>query len=112
MARNDTSHSYNLSDQVYKGITLRLINRTYKRGLDEMKAKRYLLIPPANAKDPMTNQNVWIPNKHLEDNGTIKPDQDIDYVFRRAQRQLELAGYTEAIPGIKRRIEVKYTIHS
>ena len=50
-----------------------------------------------------TNQNVWIPNKHLEQDGTIKEGENIDYVFRKSQRQLELAGYTDAIPGIKRR---------
>ena len=30
-------------------------------------------------------------------------NQNIDYIFRKAQRQLELAGITYAIPGIKRR---------
>ena len=50
-----------------------------------------------------TNQNVWIPNKHLTEDGTIIPNENIDYIFRKAQRQLELAGITYAIPGIKRR---------
>lgn len=77
--------------QHYKGITLELIKRNY----EGYAAKRFTL--------GGTNQNVWIPNKHLEDDGTIKPGQDLDYVFRKVQRQLELAGYTEAIPGVKRR---------
>ncbi|WP_238323689.1 hypothetical protein [Virgibacillus salexigens] len=49
-----------------------------------------------------TNQNVWIPNKHLLNDGTIKYGENIDYVFRKAQRQLEIAGYTGPIVGIKR----------
>ena len=35
--------------------------------------------------------------------GTIKPNQDLDYVFRRSQNQLKYAGITQAIPGIKKR---------
>ena len=60
-----------------------------------MKAKRYTL----NG----TNQNVWIPNKHLDANGTIKSGEDLDYIFRKAPNQLNLAGITQAIPWIKRR---------
>lgn len=82
----------NVSEQIYKTIRLQLIQRGYPQG---QKAKRYTL--------GGTNQNVWIPNKHLEDDGTIKPNENIDYVFRSSPRQLELAGYTDAIPGIKRR---------
>lgn len=77
--------------QYYKGIRLELIKRNYQG----YAAKRFTL--------GGTNQNVWIPNKHLESNGTIKEGENIDYVFRKAQRQLELAGYTEPIIGIKRR---------
>ncbi len=80
--------------QYYKGIRLQLINRNYKG----RKAKRFTL--------GGTNQNVWIPNKHLDQDGQIFDGEDIDYVFRKAQRQLELAGYTEPIPGIKRRSKV------
>ena len=78
-------------EQYYKGILLTLINRKY----GDRKAKRFTL--------NKTNQNVWIPNKHLDDNGYIKEGENIDYVFRRATRQLELAEYTEPIIGIKRR---------
>ncbi|ASA22336.1 hypothetical protein [Paenibacillus donghaensis] len=81
----------NCKDQHYKGIALTLLKRNYAG----YAAKRYLL--------NRTSQNVWIPNKHLEPDGTIKPGEDLDYVFRKAQRQLELAGYTGSIPGIKRR---------
>lgn len=80
--------------QFYKGIRLELINRNYKGRL----AKRFTL----NG----TNQNVWIPNKHLESNGAIKKGENIDYVFRKSQRQLEIAGYTRAIIGIKRRSSI------
>lgn len=77
--------------QFYKGIKLELIKRNY----NAHSAKRFTL--------GGTNQNVWIPNKHLEPNGKIKEGENIDYVFRKAQRQLELAGYTDSIIGIKRR---------
>lgn len=83
----------NCEDQAYKGIKLTLIKRNYHL----FNAKRYLL--------NRTSQNVWVPNKHLEEDGTIKAGEDLDYIFRKAQRQLELAGYMDAIPGIKRRSE-------
>ena len=75
----------NYKTQYYKGIPLNLISRKYKN----MKAKRFII--------NHTNQNVWIPNKH------IKEEENIDYVFRKSVRQLELAGITQAIVGIKRR---------
>ncbi|MBG9786924.1 hypothetical protein [Brevibacillus laterosporus] len=77
--------------QFYKGIKLQLIPRNYAG----YSAKRYTL----NG----TNQNVWIPCKHLHADGRLKENEDIDYVFRKAKRQLELAGYTEPIQGVKRR---------
>ena len=70
----------NYSTQYYKGIPLNLISRKY----NNMNAKRFVI--------NHTNQNVWIPNKHLKDDGTIKSMENIDYIFRKAQRQLELAG--------------------
>lgn len=82
----------NFDMQYYKGIPLQLINRKYG---NDSKAKRYTI----NG----TNQNVWIPNKHLEADGTIKSNENIDYVFRKAQNQLRYAGITQAIPGIKRK---------
>ncbi len=77
--------------QCYKGIRLQLIDREY----GSRNAMRFTI----NG----TNQNVWIPNKHLSDNGDIKAGENIDYVLRRAKRQLEIAGVTQAIQGIKRR---------
>jgi hypothetical protein len=71
---------YNLTTQSYKDIPLRLIERkSYKN----QKAKRFTI--------NSTNQNVWIPNSHLENDGTIKQGENIDYVFLKAKRQLELA---------------------
>ena len=77
--------------QFYKSIPLRLIRRSYAG----FSAKRFVIND--------TNQNVWIPNKHLDEDGTIKKAENIDYVFRKSQRQLEIAGITQAIVGIKRR---------
>ena len=81
----------NYQMQFYKTIPLKLINRSY--GVH--KEKRFTI--------NNTNQNVWIPNKHLAEDGTILPNQNIDYIFRKAERQLEIAGIAYVIPGIKRR---------
>lgn len=81
----------NYETQYYKGIPLNLIKRKY----GNRNAKRSVI--------NHTNQNVWIPNKHLKEDGTIKFMEDIDYVFRKSIRQLELAGITQPIIGIKRR---------
>ena len=72
----------NRSLQFYKGLPLRLVDgRDYKH----LKAKRYLIND--------TNQNVWIPNRHLEENGIIKHGENLDYIFVQSSRQLKLAGY-------------------
>lgn len=81
----------NYETQYYKNIPLKLIKRNYKG----MNAKRFTL--------NNTNQNVWIPNKHLLDDGTIISSENLDYIFRKAKKQLEIAGIKEAIPGIKKR---------
>lgn len=68
--------------QKYKGIQFCLIDRkSYKR----QKAKRFLIIPTETKF--ATNQNVWIPNKHLDQNGSVEAGENIDYVFRFAGRQ-------------------------
>lgn len=72
----------NYQTQYYKGIPLNLVKRKY----GSRKAKRYVV--------NHTNQNVWIPNKHLEPDGTIRVGDNIDYVFRQAKRKLEIAGIT------------------
>lgn len=81
----------NYETQYYKGIPLNLIKRKYGNRM----AKRFVI--------NHTNQNVWISNKHLEEDGTIKLMENIDYVFRKSIRQLELAGITQPIIGIKKR---------
>lgn len=82
---------YNTSVQHYRGIPIALIIR---KDYPYRKAKRFVI----NG----TNQNVWIPNKHLGADGTIMAGEDLDYVFRAHGHQLDLAGITQAIPGIKR----------
>lgn len=74
-----TKAKINYEFQLYKGVKLQLIKRNY----EGYKAKRFTL----NG----TNQNVWIPNKHLDECGNIKPDENIDYVFKKAKRQMEIA---------------------
>lgn len=71
--------SFNMDVQYYKGIPLRLICReTYLSN----KAKRYAINE--------TNQNVWIPNKHLEEDGTIKQGENLDYIFIKAAKMKKL----------------------
>lgn len=82
---------YNTSVQHYRGIPVSLIVR---RDYLFRQAKRYII----NG----THQNVWIPNKHLMPDGTLIAGENIDYIFRSHGHQLDLAGVTQAIPGIKR----------
>jgi len=81
----------NYNFQYYKGIPIKLIKRNYEGRM----AYRYAI--------NNTNQNVWIPKKHLMEDGTLIPTENIDYVFRKAKRQLEIAGIYQPIIGIKRR---------
>ncbi len=76
---------YNINTQWYKNVPLKLIVYTDKH-FARLKAKRF------RVND--TNQNVWIPNCYLEQDGTIKPDSNIDFIFYKSKRQLELAGIT------------------
>jgi len=83
---------YNTSVQYYKGIPVELIIR---EDYGCYKAKRF--------KINGSNQNVWIPNCYLENDGTIKENVNIDFVFRKSVNQLNKAGITQAIIGIKRK---------
>lgn len=82
----------NCETQYYKTIPLRLSARNL---YTNRKAMRFLI--------NNTEQAVWIPKKHLKDDGTIKHNENIDYVFLRGDgvHKLYLAGITQAIPGIK-----------
>jgi hypothetical protein len=77
----------NFGMQKYKGVSFQLIDRNYKG----YNAKRYVIIRSRDGYQ--TNQNVWIPCKHLEEDGTVKLGENLDYIFLKAKRQLELAGY-------------------
>lgn len=66
--------------QYYKEIPLRQIQRSY----DGSKARRFTLNE--------TNQNVWIPCRYLLEDGTIKENVNIDFVFKGCKRKFELAG--------------------
>ena len=74
---------YNTDIQFYKNVPLRLIVYTEKH-FASLKAKRFTI--------NNTRQNVWIPNVYLEVDGTIKKNANLDFIFRKATRQLELAG--------------------
>ena len=81
--KRGTKKGYNMNVQYYKGIPLRLICRMSYR---VNKAKRFVINE--------SNQNVWIPCKHLEDDGTIKTGENLDYIFIKAakERKLKYAG--------------------
>ena len=72
----------NFETQYYKGIPLKLIDRNY----DGYKAKRFTI----NG----TNQNIWIPNKFLLDDGTIVQNSNLSFIFNKptVKHILELAG--------------------
>ena len=65
------AEKYNTDTQYYKGIPVELIVR---EDYGCYKAKRF--------KINGSNQNVWIPNCYLEDDGTIKANMNIDFVFK------------------------------
>ena len=74
------AEKYNTGTQYYKGIPVELIVR---EDYGYYKAKRF--------KINGSNQNVWIPNCYLEDDGTIKANINIDFVFRKSVIQLNKA---------------------
>jgi hypothetical protein len=73
---------YNFELQYYKGIPLRLVNMDYT----DRKAKRYSIND--------TIQKLWIPNKYLTLEGTIRPHANLDFKFRgtNIKHILKLAG--------------------
>ena len=75
--------NYNTDVQLYKNVPLKLIVYTESH-FARLKAKRFTVND--------TNQNVWIPNQYLESDGTIKLNANIDFVFYKSKRQLEIAG--------------------
>lgn len=81
----------NVKTQYYKSIPLKLSARNSYTNRKAMKFEINNSI-----------QSVWIPKKHLYDDGTIKPNENIDYVFCKKQNRhkLELAGITKPMTGI------------
>lgn len=82
LGRTEGGEMLNLNGQSYKGIPIKLINRKY----EGYKAKRFVL--------GNSNQNVWIPNVYLLDDGMLKQNINIDFVFKKAeiQNKLQYAG--------------------
>ena len=74
---------WNDGDQFYKGIRIRLIpySTEYYSGKN---AKRFEL------GKRKYGQNIWIPNKYLHEDGTLKPNINIDFVIRQAHKQKKL----------------------
>lgn len=75
---------YNNQPQYYKGVQVKLIIYTQKH-FDRLKAKRFML------GDSKYNQNVWIPNVYLFEDGTLKPNINIDFIFKTAYMQKKFA---------------------
>lgn len=63
---------YNVKTQYYHGIPLTLIVRKSYR---YMHAKRFTLFN--------TNQNIWIPNCYLHEDGTIKNGVNLNWIFNK-----------------------------
>lgn len=74
----------NLDLQYYKGVPLRQIDR---KDYHALKARRFVLND--------TNQNVWIPNAYLQEDGTLKTNINIDFVFRDSKTRFKRAGISE-----------------
>lgn len=84
MQKNSKEYDkYNTGTQMYKNVPLQLIVYT-ENHFTKLKAKRFTI----NG----TNQNIWIPNIYLEPDGTLKENINIDFIFYKSARQLELAG--------------------
>ena len=84
MPKNSKEYNkYNTGTQMYKNVPLQLIVYT-ENHFAKLKAKRFTI----NG----TNQNIWIPNVYLEPDGTLKENINIDFIFYKSARQLELAG--------------------
>lgn len=83
----------NTNIQYYRGIPLLLIERY---DYHTKKAKRFTM----NG----TNQNVWIPNQYLLEDGTINPEANLDFVFFSSQNQIKLSGLM-LINGIYQQIQ-------
>lgn len=63
---------YNTKTQYYHGIPLTLIVR---KSYGYMNAKRFTLYG--------TNQNIWIPNCYLLEDGTIKNGVNLNWIFNK-----------------------------
>lgn len=74
---------YNTETQFYRGIPIRLIVYTEEH-FARLRAKRFMIGD--------SNQNLWIPNSCLSEDGSILPHKNLDFVFRRAAHKLDLAG--------------------
>lgn len=77
--RKRRPEKYCTETQYYKGVPVTLI--VYEEAhFAALRAKRFML-------GSRGGQNVWIPNKYLDDAGRILPDADLDWLFRRAHRE-------------------------
>ena len=82
MTRGKDRSRYHTATQYYRNVPLTLIVYTESH-FARLRAKRFMI-------GTSGNQNLWIPNKHLDEAGRLLPDTDIDYVIRQAERQGKL----------------------
>lgn len=78
--KKDPNHGYNVNDQFYKGIRIRLIPY-HPDYYAQRNAKRFEL------GERKYGQNFWIPNSYLMPDGTIKEGVNLDFFFCRAIRE-------------------------
>ena len=81
---------YNSNIQEFMGIKFKLIVYTDNHS-DRPKAKSFLLLTP---EGEVSDQNFWIPNRFLREDGTIIPNL-VGRIFNswEVRRKMELAGY-------------------
>lgn len=85
----------------YKGIELILKHKSGNARLVQLKSTDKAL--------RVTTQAVWIPLKHFKGDELL-PNENIDYIFRKAPHMLVYAGYHQPIEGIIRRSTIKNLI--
>ncbi len=78
--------AYNTTIQECGSLRLRLIVYT-ERHFAALNAKRFMLMMPDGTE---SRQNIWIPNSYLLPDGTINPDKDLSWLYKKWENQHKL----------------------
>lgn len=79
----------NKTVQNYRGLPLQIV---FRNDYNSKRAKEYYII---NKHGYLTTLKIWIPNKFLYDDGTIKDDINFMFLFkdRKIYEKINAAGY-------------------